>query len=103
MGAARGLTTRLEEQLSDLLDPVARTRDRIWEAQSTEEVLRKIKEANQRLEVEDVNEIMIGSLDVEALYPSIDQREGPRLVSEEVEQRGRRWSLDKTSPSSGGL
>ena len=27
---------------------------------------------------------MVGSLDVEALYPSIDQKGGPRLVSEEV-------------------
>ena len=27
---------------------------------------------------------MVGSLDVEALYPSIDQKEGPRIVSQEV-------------------
>ena len=27
---------------------------------------------------------MVGSLDVEALYPSIDQKEGPRIVAEEV-------------------
>ena len=27
---------------------------------------------------------MVGSLDVEALYPSINQKEGPRIVSEEV-------------------
>ena len=26
---------------------------------------------------------MVGSLDVELLYPLIDQREGPRLVAEE--------------------
>ena len=27
---------------------------------------------------------MVGSMDVEALYPSIDQKEGPRIVAEEV-------------------
>ena len=38
----------------------------------------------QRLDTEKDKELMVGSLDVEALYPSIDQKEGPKLVSEEV-------------------
>ena len=42
VGASRGLTTPLGEVISDLLDPVARARGKIWEAQSTEEILRKI-------------------------------------------------------------
>ena len=84
VGAARGLTTPLGEQLSDIIEPVSRARNVVWEAQSTEEVLRKIQEANIVLEREKVKDLMLGSLDVEALYPSIDQREGPRLVSEEV-------------------
>ena len=50
MGAARGLTTPLGELLSDTIEPVAKARDKIWEAQSTEEVLRKISEAKSRLE-----------------------------------------------------
>merc|ERR1711867_161661 len=82
--AARGLTTPLGEQLSDLLEPVAKCRSKIWEAQSTEEVLRKIGEANLTVETQAVKQIIVGSLNVEALYPSIDQKEGPRLVSEEV-------------------
>ena len=56
----------------------------MWEAQSTEEVLRKIKEANLVLQKEEARRIMLGSLDVEALYPSIDQKEGPRIVSEAI-------------------
>ena len=48
------------------------------------EVLRKIKEANEILEKYCVKEIRIGTVDLVALYPSIDQREGPRLVSKEV-------------------
>ena len=59
-------------------------RETVWESQSTEEVLRKIKEANAMLEKEGAREIMLGSLDVEALYPSIDQKEGPRIVAQEI-------------------
>ena len=46
--------------------------------------MRKISEANSRFEIEGTKEVMVGSLDVEALYPSIDQKEGPRIVAMEV-------------------
>ena len=49
-----------------------------------EEVLRKIAETNSRLRQDRAWKVMVGSLDVEALYPSIDQKEGPRIVAEEV-------------------
>ena len=49
-GAARGLTTPLGDTLSKLLEPVAKARTHKWEAQATEEVLRKIEDANTRLE-----------------------------------------------------
>ena len=84
VGASRGLTTPLGETLSDIIEPVSLARETVWESQSTEEVLRKIKEANAMLEKEGAREIMLGSLDVEALYPSIDQKEGPRIVAEEI-------------------
>ena len=74
VGASRELTTPLGEVLLDMLEPVARSRDKIWEAQSTEEVLRKISEANLRLKIKGAKQIMVGSLDVEALYPSIDKK-----------------------------
>ena len=51
------------------------------EAQSTEEVLRKIEETNHRLREEKVTDVVVGSLDVEAQYPSIDQIEGPKIVA----------------------
>ena len=66
------------------MEPVAKAREVIWESQSTEEVLRRISEANLELKKDGAKKIMVGSLDVEALYPSIDQKEGPRIVSEEV-------------------
>ena len=42
MGAARGLTKPLGEQLSDILEPVAKGREVVWEARYKEKVLRKI-------------------------------------------------------------
>ena len=47
-------------------------------------MLRKRQEANIVLERDKVKDLMLGSLDIEELYPSIDQKEGPKLVSEEV-------------------
>ena len=59
----------LGEILSKIVDPLSKSRERIWKAQSTEEVLQKIEENNTRLNEERVKEIMVGSLDVEALLP----------------------------------
>ena len=80
-GAARGLTTPLGEMLSEIIDPIAKARKIQWEAQSTEEVLRQIEETNLKLETEKIEKIAIGSLDVEALYPSISQKDAPRIVA----------------------
>ena len=84
VGADRELTTPLDESISVLIEPVAKARPEQWEAQSTEEVLRIIKETNNRLREEKVKDVLVGSLDVEALYPSIDQIQGPKIVAEEV-------------------
>ena len=43
-------------------------------------------EANRKLEEDRVKKVMVGSLDVEALYPSIDQKEGPWIVANEVQK-----------------
>ena len=72
VGAARGLTTPLGEPLLDLIEPVAKARPSQWEAKSTEEVLYKFEMANERMETNNVKELIIGSLEIEALYPSID-------------------------------
>ena len=50
------------------------------EAQSTEELLRCIEEANQRLKEVDPERVMVGSMDVTALYPSLDQKESARMA-----------------------
>ena len=51
VGAARQLTTPLGENLSEIIDPVAK-------AKSTEEVLRMIENTNHRLEKEGIKDIL---------------------------------------------
>ena len=85
MGATKGLTTAIGELLSDIIEPIARTQEDSTEAQSTEELLSKIKEANVRLQSPEMlqKEVMVGSMDVTALYPSIDQVSSAKIVREE--------------------
>ena len=49
MGASKGLTTGLGELLSDIQEPLTKANKDPKEAQSTEELMRSIKEANMRL------------------------------------------------------
>ena len=83
VGASKGLTTALGELVSDILEPVARAEPDPKEAQSTEELMSAIKEANLKMKEKEVNECVIGSMDVEALYPSLDQRLSAKIVKEE--------------------
>ena len=43
-----------------------------------------IQETNSKLKEGRISDFVVGSLDVEALYPSIDQIQGPKIVAEEV-------------------
>ena len=61
----------LGELLSDLVNPVARMRDDQTECQSTEEIIYKIREANEELLKKEVNWFMVGSMDIGSLYTSI--------------------------------
>ena len=76
--------TALGEILSDLVAPVSRAREIQKECQSTEEMVTHIQTANQKIMESDTESIMVGSMDVEALYPSIHQREGAKIVTEEI-------------------
>ena len=91
VGASSGLGTGLGELLSDLVRPVSQARGSQSECQSTEEMVSRIEEANQRLQDEQVQDLMVGSLDVVALYPSIDQKVGARIVAEEMLRNGVRY------------
>ena len=84
VGASSGMTTALGEILSHLVSPVSRSREDRTECQSTEELVGKIEETNTRLSQEGITKVMVGSMDVEALYPSVDQKLGAKLVAEEA-------------------
>ena len=43
----------------------------------------KIRGANQKLRDRATGQIIVGSMDMEALYPSVDKEEGARIVAEE--------------------
>ena len=43
-----------------------------------------IQETNCKLREGNINNFVVGSLDVEALYPSIDQVQGPEIVAQEI-------------------
>ena len=72
VGASKGLTTGLGELLSDILEPLAKSNEDPREAQSTEELMRSIQDANRRLSEAGIGKCLVGSMDVEALYPSLD-------------------------------
>ena len=84
VGASKGLTTPLGELLLDLIELVSRIEHDSNEAQSTEEILRKISEANERLRKEIVKDIALGSMDLVALYPSLDQTKSAEIVAEAI-------------------
>ena len=46
--------------------------------------MRSLSEANETLEQKAVKQCLVGSMDVEALYPSIHQKEGAKIVTEEI-------------------
>ena len=74
--------------LSDIIEPITKLSPVCKEAQSTEEIMREIEDCNTRLLLNPSRNIMVGSMDVVALYPSIDQRLGARIVAEEFLKSG---------------
>ena len=63
---------------------MAKTRPQQWEAQSTEEVLRAIEEANLKLKAKGFKEMAIGSMEVKALYPSLKITAAAKVLAEEI-------------------
>ena len=78
----------LGDLLSDLIDAL------IWtqmetdtdEAESTGELAQKIKTLNDHLKELGEDDLVIGSLDVEALYPSLDILVCAAIVRKEIEE-----------------
>ena len=95
--ATKGLTTSLVEMISDIIEPIARMNPEQSKAQSTEELMREIEDANMKVGHRKMEEIVVASMDVSALYPSLDEAGSARIVMEEfiasgLEVKGVDWS-----------
>ena len=82
VGATKGLTLALGEMILDLIELIARICPEQSEAQSTEELMREIQESYSKISDKSGKEIVVASMDVSALYPSLDQAESARIVKE---------------------
>ena len=82
VGATKGLTTALGEMISDLIELITRMCPEQSEAQSMEELMREIQDTNSKIKDMSGKEIVVASMDVSALYPSLDQAESARIVKE---------------------
>ena len=54
------------------------------EDQSTEEVLSQLEEAAEHIKETGAKSTLVGSLDVKALYPSLDQKESAKIVADMI-------------------
>ena len=81
VGASKGHPTPLGDLLSDMVEPMSRLKTG---TQFTEEALRNVSDANLRLDEGRVTDIALGSMDLVVLYPSLDQEESARIVTEEI-------------------
>ena len=84
--AASGILSRAGDVISDFLEPLVSLMTPRMEERSTEEVLSQLEEAKVAVESSAANNVMVGSLDVSALYPSLHQEESAELVSRFIEE-----------------
>ena len=90
-GASEGINAELGELLGEILDVLAEEEDREnggLISDSTEDMCARFEEVNKELEKEENRgkKFVIGSLDVEALYPSLEAERLGVLVREMVER-----------------
>ena len=85
-GASSSMNGELSEWLADILDAVAAA-EPTDEVISGEELLAYVDEVNQRLQEEGLPEqgLCVGSLDVKALYPSLDINRCAQIIKERIQ------------------
>ena len=81
VAAASGLSSRAGDLLSDFLEPLIAADLPRHEDLSTEEVLSQLEEAQTEIKRLGLRDTMAGSLDVRALYPSLDQERAAESVA----------------------
>ena len=84
VAAATGLSSRAGDMLSDILEPLVTTDLPRQEDLSTEEAISQLREAEDTIRSRGLKDTMAGSLDVRALYPSLDQEAASQGVAKFV-------------------
>ena len=82
VAAAAGVAARAGDQLADFLTPLVAAQSPRMEDLSTEEVMVQLQEAQAMVRETCTKDVMVGSLDVRALYPSLDQEGSARAVAD---------------------
>ena len=80
------MSSRAGDILSDFLEPLVKVDLPRIEDQSTEEVLAQLEEAEVAIRNDGHCDTVVGSLDVQALYPSLSQEESADLVEQFVKR-----------------
>ena len=85
--ASRTMGQRLSDTLTDTLQAIYKSEEGA-EASSTEDCLAKVEELNARIRQGEIksDDLMIGSLDVAALYPSIDTKQAAKICRDKVRE-----------------
>ena len=86
VAAATGMSSRAGDVLSDILEPLVLLSTPRHEDQSTEEVIAQLERAQKDLPESGCRDSMVGSLDVAALYPSLDQEASSEIVAQLVKE-----------------
>ena len=85
-GASSTHNQRVSDLLSDILAATFESEESL-EAISTEDMLAKIDEFNRKVEAEEISprNPIIGSLDVESLYPSVDTKLAAKICRDRIQ------------------
>ena len=86
VNAATGMSSRAGDVVSDFLEPLVLLLCPRMEDRSTEEAIHQLEEAEEGLRKSGSTNAMVGSLDVAALYPSIDQEQAADMVAMTIQE-----------------
>ena len=86
VAAASGLSSRAGDAVADFLEPLVDVEIPRMEDRSTEEVIAQLEEAQMAVRDAGLTDTMAGSLDVKALYPSLDHEESAEAVARFIQK-----------------
>ena len=94
--AASGLSSQAGDVLADFLEPVVNAVYPRFEDRSTGEVLSQLQEVKIKMQEEGLTDVTVGSLDISALYPSLNHKGSAETVyrlimSSKMEFKGIDW------------